>query len=117
MPAQVVVVLDDADAVEAVMNAIRAHGHSVQPFTDPMQALEALEGARRVRLLITCVSFPAGKGNGRSLALMARLKRPTIKLLFLCRPEEEDYIRDLGQCLTLPVDVPKVAELAEQLLA
>lgn len=117
MPAQVVVVLDDADTVRALTNAIRANGHTVQPFTDPLAAMNALEGAKKAELLITCIAFPTGKGNGRSLALMARYKRPGIKLIFLCHPRDEEHIGDLGRCLPLPVDVPKVVGLAERLLA
>lgn len=117
MSAQVVVVLDDAEAVQALTNAIRENGHTVQPFTDPMQAMDALERAKKAELLITGVQFPTGKGNGHSLALMARHKRPAIKLIFLCHPRDEEHIGDLGRCLPLPVDVPKVVELAEQLLA
>lgn len=117
MPAQVVVVLQDSAVVDAVTNAIRANGHTVQPFTDPILALAAVERAKRMALLITCVQFPPGKPNGRSLALMARQKRPGIKLIFICEPRQEQYVADLGPRLPPPVEVPKVAALAEQLLA
>lgn len=116
MPAQVVVVLDEIEAAGALAHSIRANGHTVEPFTDPIQAMGALEQAKRAELLITCVQFPAGRGNGRSLALVARMKRPGIKLIFLCRPHDEEHIGDLGHCLPLPVNVRKVVELAEQLL-
>lgn len=115
MPAQVVVVLDDSNALDALTDAIRASGHSVQPFTDPLPAMDAFEDAEQAEMLITCLKFPAGKGNGRSLALMARSKQPNIKLIFLCGPEDEPYTPDLGHCLPLPVDVPRVVELANEL--
>ena len=52
-----------------------------------MAALDALENAQRVEVLITRVRFPPGKPNGIALALMARHKRPGIKVLFTARPE------------------------------
>ncbi len=117
MPAQVVLVLQDSAVLAALASAVEENGHTVQTFSDPMAALTALEQARSVELLITDVRFPPGKPNGRSLALMATMKRPGIKLLFLCAPEEEEHIADLGRCLSPPVDVVQVASLVEQSLA
>lgn len=117
MPAQVVVVLQDSATVDGLTSAFRANGHTVQPFTDPMLALAAVEQAKRMELLITCVQFPSGKPNGRSLALMAQQKRPGIKLIFICEPRQEPHVADLGLCLPSPVDAAKVAALGEQLLA
>lgn len=116
MPAQVVVVLQDSVALNAVACAIRSNGHTVQPFVDPLRALSALEQAHKVELLITCVSFVTGKGNGRSLVLMTRMKRPDVKCIFLVQPGEDHHVRDLGECLPLPVDVPRLAQLAEAML-
>lgn len=117
MPAQVVVVLDNAETAALLARTLRANGHGVQPFSDPMLALDALERAQHVELLITCLRFAPGRPTGRSIALMTRYKRPDIKLILLCHAEEEEFAADLGRCLGLPVDVPKVAAAAEQLLA
>lgn len=70
-----------------------------------------------MELLITCVQFPPGKPNGRSLALMARQKRPGVKLIFICEPGQEQHVTNLGPHLPPPVVVLKVAALAERLLA
>jgi CheY-like chemotaxis protein len=112
----VVIVHQEPAAGEAMAEAIHAHGHTVRLFTDPMPALDALEHAEQAELLITCVQFPPGKPNGRSLAMMARMRRREIKLVFLTASEEEQYVCDLGECVPLPADVPKLAELAERLL-
>lgn len=103
--------------LDAVADAIRGNGHTVQAFDDPLPALDALEQPRRVELLITGVRFAPGKPNGQSLALMARMKRPGIKAIFICPPEEQQHIADLGQSLAPPVDVQAVIVLAEQLLS
>lgn len=117
MPAQVVVVLQNASVAKELSDAIQANGHTVQPFTDPLQALDALERAEKIELLITCIQFPANKPNGRSLALMAKMKRPGIKVIFISRPGEEQHVSDLGSCLPPPIDVLQVSTLAEKLLA
>lgn len=116
MPAQVVVVFHDPKITEELAYAIRSNGHVVQPFTDPMLALNALEQAQKVELLITCVQFSAGKPNGRSLALMARRKRPGIKCMFLTRPGEDQHVRDLGECVSLSTHIPSLAGMADALL-
>lgn len=116
MPAEVVVVLQDSPMAEELASAIRDKGHAVQPFIDPIKALEALERAEKAELLITCIGFPRGKPNGQSLALMARMKRPGIKLVFLTRPGEDRHVCQLGDCVPLPVAVPQLAEFAEELL-
>lgn len=117
MPAQVVMVLQDDLALGGLANAIRANGHTVQPFTDPMDALTALEQAKRVELLITCLQFPPGKPNGQALARMARMKRPGIKCIFVVMPGEGEHVEDMGDCVPMPVDVPRIAALAEELLS
>ena len=116
MPAQVVVVFPDPAVLDGLASAIGANGHTVRTFADPMLALNALDQAQHVELLITGVHFSSGKPNGRSLALMARLRRPGIRLIFICSLEEEEHVADLGRCLRPPVDVPAVAALAETLL-
>lgn len=117
MPAQVVLVHQDSAVLNALTNSLRANGYTVQPFTDPMEALTALEQAKRVQLLVTCVQFPSGTPNGQALARMARHKRPGIKCIFLTQPGESEHVADLGDSLPMPVDVPKVAGLPEQLLS
>ena len=117
MPAQVVIVLPDSAELEDLAGAIRVNGHSVQTFADPLPALEALEQARRIELLITSVKFPPGKSNGQALALMTRMRRPRIKVIFICPADEQEHIADLGYCLPPPVDVQAVAALVEDLLS
>jgi DNA-binding response OmpR family regulator len=72
MPAQIVLVHEDTEFSDAVSGALRDAGYVVAVFPDPLVALDAMETAERVELLITHVQFPAGRSNGAALALMAR---------------------------------------------
>ena len=50
-------------------------GYDIKVFRGSMEAIEALEAAERIQLLITRVSFPEGTPNGVSLARMAKVKK------------------------------------------
>jgi DNA-binding NtrC family response regulator len=76
MPARIVLAHDDPSFVADTVKALRAAGYEVAAFTDTMLALDALETARRVEVLITRVRFAAGMPNGVALSRMARVKRP-----------------------------------------
>lgn len=115
MPAQVVIVHPDSVACKDLAEAIRANGHTVQPFVSPMLALAALEQATQVELLITCVQFNPGMPNGKALAMMTLRKRPGLKLLFLTGPGEAEHVADLGECLPLSSGPVAVANTAERL--
>jgi DNA-binding NtrC family response regulator len=117
MPAQIVVVDDDAAYADEVGHALMAAGHEVRVFPDPLAALDALEDARRVELLITRVEFPVGRSNGAALALMARQKRPGVKVLFVCRSEYRKDVEDLGEVLEAPAPASDIVAAAAPLLA
>lgn len=117
MPAQIVVVHNDTEFAGPVSRSLREDGYDVMVFPDPLVALNALEAAERVELLITRVEFPAGRSNGMALALMARRKRPGVPVLFVCRPQFRKDVEDLGEVLTTPVSIAEVVEAATRLLA
>jgi DNA-binding NtrC family response regulator len=117
MPAQIIVVDDDAAYADEVGRAFMAAGHEVRVFPDPLASLDALEAATRVELLITRVEFPAGRSNGAALALMARQKRPGVKVLFVCRSEYRKDVEDLGEVLEAPAPVSDIVAAAAPLLA
>jgi DNA-binding response OmpR family regulator len=116
MPAEIVLVHDNAAFCAQVCRALTDAGHEVAAFPDPLVALDALESASRVELLITRVQFPAGRSNGASLALVARHKRPNVRVLFVCRPEFVKDVADLGEVLADQVSIPKLVEAATRLL-
>jgi DNA-binding NtrC family response regulator len=83
MPARVVVVLNEPGFADKTASALRAQGHDSLALADPMTALELLERAKRLELLVTCLDFAPGKPNGIALGRIARLKRPGIRVLFV----------------------------------
>jgi DNA-binding NtrC family response regulator len=115
MPARVAVVHDDptfADPLAALLGA----GQDVALFTDPMAALDALDTARTIEVLVTRVQFAPGQPNGIALARMARIKRPGIRVLFVARPEFAGEAADLGTFMAHPVSVADVAQTVGRLL-
>ena len=110
MPARIVVVLNEPGIAEEAASALRAQGHDSLALADPMTALELLERAERLELLVTCLNFPPGKPNGIALGRMARLKRPSIRVLFVGPADLEEHAAGLGTFLTSPVTVPQVVE-------
>jgi CheY-like chemotaxis protein len=116
MPASIVIVHDHLLFLERAASTLRAAGHDVAVFADPMLALDAIEAAERLQLLITRLTFPKGKPNGISLALMARNKRPGVKVIFAARKGQEMHTAGIGELVPHPVDLSKLAEAVARLL-
>lgn len=110
MPASVVIVHDHPEFSEEATAALRSAGHDVVAFADPFKALEAIEAAHRLRVLVTRVTFPEGKPNGVSLALVARTKRPGLKVVFAANAQWEEHTEGIGELVPHPVDLPKLVE-------
>ena len=115
MPAQVVLVHDGEAFSADLGRALVDSGYQVIAFPDPLSALEALETAERMELLITRIDFPEGRSNGQALALIARTRRPNVKVLFVCQPQFNPYVADLGEVLLAPATVSDVVETAMRL--
>jgi hypothetical protein len=110
MPARVVVVLNEPEIAQEAVSALRAQGQEALALFDPMTALETLEGAERIEVLVTCLDFAPGKPNGIALGRMARLKRPGIRVLFVGPADLEKFAEGLGTFLPSPVTGPQVVE-------
>ena len=82
-----------------------------------MKALEALEASRHIETLVTRVRFAPGRPNGVTLARLARIKRPGIKVLFTALPEFQKYTEGLGDFMALPVSAADVVQAVRRLLA
>ena len=117
MPARIVVVHDEPEFTDAVVSALLHAGWEAVGFLDPMAALDALGRAHDIELLITRVRFGLGKPHGISLALMARHRRPKIKLIFTALPEYEAEAIKMGAFLPLPIDIPELLTVVDGLLA
>jgi hypothetical protein len=117
MPARIVVALNEPGFADEAEAMLRGQGYDAKALPDSMAALEALEGAYLIELLVTCPNFPDRKPNGVALARMARTKRPGIKVLFVGPPELEHFTEGLGAYRHSPIGVAEVVEAAIDVLA
>lgn len=105
MPAHIILVHDDPEFIEEATAALKSAGHDVLTLRDPIEALSALEGTQHFDILITRVRFPPGRPNGVSLARMALVKWPWVKVLFTAAPENIEYTEGLGEFVVAPIDI------------
>lgn len=117
MPARIVAVFDVPDLADQTAAELRAAGYDAATLPDSMVALDALEGAARIELLVTSPEHGEGKPNGIALARMARIKRPGIKVLFVGQLEYARYAAGLGEFVATPVAVAEVVSTAIRILA
>ena len=109
---------DEPSFLDPVVASLRAAGHDVAAFADPVLAWEALRLSGEVEILVTRVQFGADKPNGIALARWARERCPAVRILFVALPEFQADVEDLGVLLPRPVSVPEeVAEAVGRLLS
>lgn len=108
MPARIVAVLEQPGLADQVVEKLSAAGHDAAALPDPMVALNALEGAVRIEVLVTGLDHGPNRPNGISLALLARSKRPGIRVLFVGDGSLAHYAAGLGDFLSEPVGVDDV---------
>ena len=80
-------------------------------FSSSMSAMDALE------LLVTRVIFPEGQPNGVSLALMTKMKKPNVKILFAALPETQEHTEGFGEFLPAPVDPADIVARVGMMIA
>ena len=117
MPARIVVVHDDQKFRECVVTALQSAGYDIKALAGSMAAIEALEAATRIELLITRVMFPEGTPHGISLACLARMKKPGVRVLFVARDENREHTEGIGEFLAMPVTGPAIAATVKRILA
>lgn len=117
MPARVVVVFREATFADETAAALIEAGYEAVAMSDSMQALDVLEGATTVELLITSANFYPSQPNGQSLARMTKLRRPSIKVIFANGPEIAPYVDGDGTFIPTPVTPAQVVEAARQMLS
>lgn len=110
MPARIVVTMNEQDFAVATVAVLRDQGFDAVAIHDPMAAIDALEAASRIELLVTCLEFGENKPNGIALARMARFKRPGTKVLFVGDEVLAVHTDGVGDLLPSPVTVEQVVE-------
>jgi DNA-binding NtrC family response regulator len=93
--ATVLVVDDDAGVLNFLTVALQDAGHDVISASSGNQALDYLDGAARVELLLTDIRMP--DLNGFYLAHLAKIRRPALKVLYLTGYHEAEGRRDSGE--------------------
>jgi DNA-binding NtrC family response regulator len=116
MPAPVLVVHNEFDTRELALTALRAAGREAAGFENPMAALDAIEAGSRVRVLVTGVDFGDGKLNGVALALMAKVKRPSLQAVFVASLEDHPHTDGVGDVLPTPLDPQALIDVVGRLL-
>ena len=116
----VALVHDVPEFADAAATALRSSGCDVVLYTDSMTALngiEAAQTAQTINVLVTRVSFPEGKPNGVSLALVLRNKYPDLKVVFVAQAEQETYTEGIGELVPHPVNLQHLIEAVERSVA
>ena len=112
MPARIFVVHDDPEFTDALVEGL---GPDVIWFTDPIKALAALETAKTVSFLVTRLQFSDRQPVGLSLARLARMDRPDVRVVFTGAPGQEEFARGLGEFIPEPVTATYVGMVIEWL--
>jgi len=119
---ETVLIIDDEPTVRMlVVDILEGLGFGVLEAADGPSGLKILESGARVDLLITDVGLPSGM-NGRQVADAARLKRPTLKVLFITGYAENAVLShghlDPGMhVLTKPFSIDAMSQRIMDLLA
>ena len=117
MPSRIVVVLDDFALARATAVSLNSIGFESIALRNSMAALDALEGAERIELLVTSTDFPEGQPNGLALARMTKLRRPDFKAIFIGSADLARLVDDLGTLMTGPVGVGEIVEAVRDVMA
>ena len=87
----ILVVEDDATVRSIISDALKDLGYKVLTASDARFAIPLLQSKAKIDLLVSDVILP--HVNGRKLAEMARVSRPTLKVLFVSGYAENALVR------------------------
>lgn len=116
MPANIVVVLREPSLAGATAKALVEAGYQAVAMKDSMAALQALESAETIELLITSADFPGRQPNGAALARMTRQRCPNLKVIFANGPDLQPHVRHDGAFIPTPTTPDSIVELAEKMM-
>jgi DNA-binding NtrC family response regulator len=116
MPARIIVVHDDPEFIERTVTALLTVGYDVTMFSDSMSATEALRTSQLIEVLITRIVFGIGQPHGVALARMARVKRPSVKVLFVAHPEFLADTEGVGEFLPMWAATTDIVATVDRML-
>ena len=116
MPARIVLVHDDFEFLTALEGKLRDIGHDVAVFEDANRAFDALRSPQRIEVLVTRVLFRPGQPHGIALASVARMTRPSLKVILTTLPEVAHHATDQGRMFIMPVQPDQIVQAVEELL-
>jgi DNA-binding NtrC family response regulator len=114
MPAQIVLVHDDEAFRASVTEALVSEGYTIACYPDALTAIDALSTVNHIELLITRAHFQPGRSNGASLALMLRMHKPALRVIFTALPETEKHVAHLGTFMPMPVAIPDLMQVVRE---
>jgi two-component system, cell cycle sensor histidine kinase and response regulator CckA len=122
---EVVLVVEDEEAVRTMLHRLlESEGYQVLEAANGQQALQVVEGASRVDLVITDVAMP--QLNGRQLADRLKVLRPKLPVLFMSGYTDDEMVRRgliephhpfLSKPFTPEVLAAKVRQMIDQAVA
>jgi CheY-like chemotaxis protein len=108
---------DDVVFSEATARVLRAAGFEVSLAPDHRLALEDLESARPIDLLITDIVMPE-RVNGVALSRMAQMRRPGLKVIYLTGYDIQGLEDEAdGPVLREPIDEEHLVAKVRSVLA
>jgi len=115
-PNKRVLVVEDEDAHRYMLRrALSLHGFDVVTAAGYLKALEVVESDQRIDLLITDIVMSPGV-NGFALARMAKMRRPTLKIMYVTA-FEVPVDEALGTVLRKPISDDQLIEEVRATLA
>jgi CheY-like chemotaxis protein len=114
----ILVVDDDEVFRDTTTSILRSAGYQVHSAPDYRLALEILERGEPIDLLVLDIVMP-DRVNGFALARMARLRRPTLKVIYISGFEIPPATGEeaLGPIIRKPLDNDQLLDEVARILA
>ena len=115
--ARILLVHDDDYFAGRAVAALEAAGLTVVRSSTVVDALDRLNEASPLALLITRMRFGLNGSNGIVLAKMARQRHRNIKIIFIALRDFEEDAAGFGKFLPAPVAIPDLVAAVNEALA
>ena len=113
----ILLVEDDESSRAAIALVLQNAGYEVEVAPDYKDALTVIESAKPVDLLFTDIVMPQ-KVNGLALGRMARMRRPTLRILYMTGYDIPGVENEaMGPVLRKPIDNDVLLAEIEKVLA